>query len=106
MLGEKMDRHGVRVWLLNTGWTGGPFGVGSRIRLKDTRAMIRAAFAGQLDEVAYVREPVFGLAVPSECPGVDSALLLPQGTWPDPASYHAQAHGLKARFEANYAKFR
>lgn len=106
MLGEKMDRHGVRVWLLNTGWTGGPFGVGSRIRLKDTRAMIRAAFAGQLDEVAYVQEPVFGLAVPSECAGVDSALLLPQGTWSDPASYHAQAHGLKARFEANYAKFR
>ena len=91
MLGQKIARHGVTCWLVNTGWTGGPYGAGSRMKMAYTRATITAALAGKLDEVPFVPDPVFGVLVPLSCPGVPSEVLAPRGTWPDPAAYDAQA---------------
>ena len=105
LLGEKIERHGVRVWLVNTGWSGGPFGIGARMKLGYTRAMLHAAFEGRLDDVEYVTEPVFGLHVPTSCPGVPTELLQPRNTWSDPAAYDAKAAELKAKFDENYRKF-
>ena len=105
LLREKIERHGSKVWLVNTGWTGGPYGVGSRIKLRYTRAMLAAAFAGELDAVPYDIDPVFGLHVPTSCPGVPHELLTPRATWPDPTAYDAKAEELRAMFEANAAKF-
>ncbi len=105
MLGERIARHDVQCWLVNTGWTGGPYGVGHRMDLKSTRAMIRAALAGQLDTVPSRREPVFGLAVPKQAPGVPDALLDPRATWSDPAGYDAQAKKLTALFRKNFEQF-
>jgi phosphoenolpyruvate carboxykinase (ATP) len=105
LLGEKMVRHGARVFLLNTGWTGGPVGVGRRISLDATRTMVRAALAGALDDVPTYTDAVFGLHVPRHIPGVPEALLHPRATWPDPAAYDAQAQRLAARFEENYTRF-
>src|SRR5690606_16245175 len=70
MLGERLREHGSRVWLVNTGWTGGPYGVGHRMKLSYTRAMVRAALAGELDEVEMMQDPIFGLSIPRSCPGV------------------------------------
>src|SRR5467141_344276 len=84
LLGEKIARHGVQCWLVNTGWTGGPYGVGQRMRLALTRAMVRAALAGTLDRIPTAPEPVFGLEVPLQVPGAPDDLLLPRGTWRDP----------------------
>src|SRR6185295_3246443 len=78
MLGEKIARHGARVWLVNTGWTGGPYGVGSRMKIGYTRAMIHAALSGALDAVDYQNHPVFNLAVPRSCPGVPADVLNPR----------------------------
>jgi phosphoenolpyruvate carboxykinase (ATP) len=103
LLKEKIERHQVKVWLVNTGWTGGPYGVGERMKLRYTRAMLKAAFAGELDEVPYDVDPVFGLQVPASCPDVPAAVLQPRGTWADPDVYDAKAAELKARFDANYA---
>ena len=105
LLGQKIDRHGSRVWLVNTGWTGGPYGVGSRMKLAYTRAMIRAAFKGELDSVVFEQDPVFGLAVPTSCPGVPSEILMPRNTWSDPGAYDQTANELKAMFDANFQKF-
>ena len=105
LLREKIARHGAKVWLVNTGWTGGPYGVGARMRLRHTRAMLAAAFSGALDAVPYEIDPVFGLHVPTSCPDVPSDLLKPRDTWADPAAYDAAAEGLRAMFEANAAKF-
>lgn len=101
LLGEKIRQHGTTVWLINTGWTGGPFGVGHRISLAHTRALIQAALSGALDPdaVRYEAHPVFGLAVPTTCPQVPDALLDPRQTWSDGAAYDAQASELKARFD-------
>src|SRR5258707_9604846 len=85
MLGENIGRHGVQCWLVNTGWTGGPFGVGQRMKLPLTRAMGRAALTGQLDRTPTGREPAFGLTVPPDVPGVPADLLLPRRTRADPA---------------------
>ncbi len=101
----KIEQHDVKVWLVNTGWTGGPYGVGSRMKLGHTRAMLKAAFEGSLDEVDMVTEPVFGLHVPTSCPDVPSELLLPRSTWADPEQYDIRAAELKAKFDANSAKF-
>src|SRR5215211_969331 len=90
-LGERIARHGSRVWLVNTGWTGGPHGVGSRMKIAYTRAMIKAALSGQLDAVAYQRHPVFNIEIPTSCPGVPPDVLDPRGTWSDKAAYDAQA---------------
>jgi len=104
LLGKKIDKHGARVWLINTGWTGGPYGVGSRMKLKYTRAMIRAAFAGQLDGVAFETDPIFGLSIPTECPEVPSEVLNPRNTWSDKASYDESATKLNAKFQENHLK--
>lgn len=105
LLGRKLERHGSRVWLVNTGWTGGPYGVGSRMKLKYTRAMLQAAFRGELDEVETTIDPVFGLKVPNECPGVPSEVLHPRRTWGDAGAYDSQATKLRDMFAANHAKF-
>jgi phosphoenolpyruvate carboxykinase (ATP) len=106
MLGEKIARHGARVWLVNTGWTGGAFGTGSRMKLGYTRAMVRAALSGDLDRARYVRDPVFGLAIPVAVPEVPSHLLDPRRTWADPHAYDAQARKLAAMFNENFEQFR
>ena len=105
MLGEKIARHGARVWLVNTGWTGGPYGVGRRMKIGYTRAMIRAALAGKLDEVAYEKDPVFNLPIPASCPGVPAEVLNPRITWANGADYDAQAHKLARMFAENFKAF-
>jgi phosphoenolpyruvate carboxykinase (ATP) len=105
MLGELLKAHGSRVWLVNTGWSGGPYGVGSRMKLGHTRAMVRAALAGELDAARTERDPVFGLAVPQEVPGVPREVMNPRGTWKDPAAYDAQARKLAEMFRRNFEKF-
>jgi len=105
LLGEKIARHGVQCWLVNTGWSGGPYGVGQRIRLSLTRAMVRAALAGMLDRIPTAPDPVFGLEVPLQVPGVPDAVLLPRGTWTDPAAYDAQAARLSQMFRENFEQF-
>jgi phosphoenolpyruvate carboxykinase (ATP) len=104
-LGEKLDEHGATVWLVNTGWTGGRYGEGHRMPIGATRALLRAALAGELDEVEYRTDSVFGFEVPVEVPGVDAKLLDPRGTWADPAAYDAQAAELARMFTENFAKF-
>ena len=105
MLAEKIAKHGAQTWLVNTGWSGGPYGVGKRMKLAYTRAMVRAAVAGKLDAVPTQAEPVFGLAVPTAVPGVPSEVLMPRATWPDPAAYDKQAAELAARFRENFKRF-
>jgi len=105
MLGEKIARHGSKVWLVNTGWSGGPFGVGSRIRLAYTRAMLRAALHGALDSVPTQKDPVFGLEVPISCPDVPSEILSPRNTWSDGAAYDAKARELFTMFEDNFKRY-
>ena len=105
MLGEKIARHNAKVWLVNTGWTGGPYGTGSRIRIKDTRAMIRAALSGALDAVSYQKDPLFNLDIPTSCPGVPAAVLNPRGTWPRAADYDQRAGKLAQMFADNFKNF-
>jgi phosphoenolpyruvate carboxykinase (ATP) len=105
MLGEKIARHGARVWLVNTGWTGGAFGSGSRMKLAYTRAMVRAALSGQLDRARYTRDPVFGLEIPAAVPDVPPTLLDPRRTWSDPAAYDAQARKLAGMFRENFGHY-
>ena len=105
LLGAKMKEHKVNVWLVNTGWTGGPYGEGSRMKLKYTRAMITAALKGELNKVDYEKDPVFGLAIPKECPGVPSEILNPKNTWKDKSAYDAKANELASRFNKNFEKF-
>lgn len=103
LLGEKLRKHGSKVWLVNTGWSGGGPGVGSRMKLAYTRAMIRAAFAGSLTE--FETDPIFGLSVPKACPGVPSEILMPRNTWADKDAYDAKAKELLAMFTKNFQKF-
>jgi len=105
MLGERLERHGARVWLVNTGWTGGPYGVGSRMKLAHTRSMVSAALAGKLDAIDTMTDPVFGLAVPVNVPGVPGEVLQPRGTWADSAAYDAQAEKLVRMFRDNFAQY-
>ncbi len=105
MLGEKIARHDVRVWLVNTGWTGGPYGVGTRMKIAHTRGMIRAALSGALDSVAYERDPVFNLDIPTLCPGVPAEVLKPRDTWADGAGYDRQAAELARMFVENFETF-
>jgi phosphoenolpyruvate carboxykinase (ATP) len=106
MLGDKLDAHSdVSVWLVNTGWTGGPFGTGRRMPIAATRTLLDAALSGELDGVESRVDPTFGLEVPVEVPGVDSGLLDPRSTWADPVAYDARAAELAAMFRANFAKF-
>jgi phosphoenolpyruvate carboxykinase (ATP) len=105
MLSQKMKDADVKVWLINTGWTGGPYGIGSRMKLKYTRAMITAALNGELDDVEYVDHVVFGIAKPQTCPNVPSDFLNPRNTWEDKALYDIKAVELAQKFKANFAKF-
>jgi phosphoenolpyruvate carboxykinase (ATP) len=105
LLGKKIEEHGSRVWLVNTGWTGGPYGEGSRMKLGYTRAMVRAALAGELDGVETAEAPFFGLQVPTRVPGVPSEVLLPRETWQDPAAYDAKAAELAEAFRRNFEQF-
>jgi phosphoenolpyruvate carboxykinase (ATP) len=105
MLGEKITKHDSRVWLVNTGWTGGPHGVGERMKLQYTRAMLHAALEGKLDEVPTERDPIFGLELPLECPDVPSKILNPRATWSDPSAYDEQAKKLAAMFKENFTKY-
>ena len=105
MLGERIARHGARVWLLNTGWTGGAFGVGRRMAIGYTRAMIRAALSGALDHVGYERDAVFNVDVPTSCPDVPTEVLKPRNTWSSAADYDAQAARLAQMFNENFAAF-
>ena len=105
MLSKKMKDANVKVWLINTGWTGGPYGVGSRMKLKYTRAMITAALNGELDDVAYENHEVFGIAKPQTCPNVPSEILNPRNTWEDQELYDKKAIELAQKFKDNFAKF-
>jgi phosphoenolpyruvate carboxykinase (ATP) len=105
MLSKKMKDANVKVWLINTGWTGGPYGTGSRMKLKFTRAMITAALNGELDNVEYVDHKSFGIAIPQSCPNVPSEILNPRNTWEGQNLYDTKAVELAQKFKANFAKF-
>jgi phosphoenolpyruvate carboxykinase (ATP) len=105
MLGEKLQDHKVSCWLVNTGWVGGAFGVGHRMSLPHTRAMVQAVVDGKLDNVPVKPHPVFQVLVPASCPGVPDELLDPRGQWQDPAAYDDAAADLSARFRKNFLKF-
>lgn len=105
MLGEKIDEHGVQCWLVNTGWTGGAYGQGQRMKLAYTRRMVLAALSGELDAVPVQVDPVFGLQIPTKVEGVPAEVLLPRSTWSDPAAYDAQAARLAGMFRKNFERF-
>jgi len=105
LLGDKIERHGAKVWLVNTGWTGGPYGVGKRMKLGYTRRMIHAALDGELDNVRMVEEPNFGLLVPECVPDVPDEILMPRNTWADKEAYDAQAARLVTMFKENFKQF-
>ncbi len=105
MLGDLLHRHKSNVWLINTGWSGGPYGTGKRINLDYTRVIVNAALAGDLDRVKTQTDPVFGLAVPTEIEGVPAKVLNPRETWSDAAAYDAQAKKLAGMFRENFDKF-
>lgn len=105
MLGKKMTQHNVNVWMVNTGWTGGPYGVGSRTKLSYTRAMITAALEGKLDNVTYEAHPIFGMLMPTECPNVPHEILRPRNAWTDKDAYDAMAKNLAAQFVKNFEKY-
>ena len=105
MLGEKMDRYEVNVWLVNTGWTGGPYGVGSRINLEYTRAMITAALDGKLNDVGYRTHSIFGAEIPTTCPDVPGEVLSPRETWKDDKAFYQKANDLADKFIDNFKKF-
>lgn len=105
MLGDKLRESGARVWLVNTGWTGGPYGTGHRMKLQYTRAMVKAALAGELDEVDTVADPVFGLAIPTAVPHVPAEVLQPRNTWEDQEAYDAQAGRLAQMFRDTFERY-
>ena len=105
LLGKKVAEHGTDCWLVNTGWSGGGFGVGERMKIAYTRAMVNAALDGRLAEVATRVDPNFGVLVPEDCPGVPADVLDPRNTWKDKDAYDAAARHLRALFEENFAKF-
>ncbi|HRQ37959.1 MAG TPA: phosphoenolpyruvate carboxykinase [Chloroflexota bacterium] len=105
LLGKKIAEHNVQCWLVNTGWTGGPYGEGHRMKLAHTRATVNAALDGRLANVHYVTDPIFGLQIPTTCPGIPAEVLQPRQTWADPDAYDAQAHKLAAMFVENFKQF-
>ncbi|MFT7197059.1 MAG: phosphoenolpyruvate carboxykinase (ATP), partial [Marinoscillum sp.] len=100
------EQNEVNVWLINTGWTGGPYGVGSRIKLKYTRAMISAALSGVLENVGYRTHSIFGAQMPLTCPNVPNEILSPRETWKDDGAFYKKANELAAKFNSNFDKFR
>jgi phosphoenolpyruvate carboxykinase (ATP) len=105
MLGQLIDEHDAHTWLVNTGWTGGPFGVGERMKLKHTRRMVSAVLNGELEDVETRPDPFFGLAIPVHVEGVPDGVLQPRETWDDPSSYDEQAKKLVDMFRENFTKF-
>ncbi len=105
MLAERLEHHRVPVWLVNTGWTGGPYGTGERMAIDHTRNMVRAALKGELADVAFEEDPVFGTQVPLNVPGVPSDVLRPRDTWADPHAYDARARDLVGMFRANFESY-
>jgi phosphoenolpyruvate carboxykinase (ATP) len=105
MLGRRMQEHGSQCWLVNTGWFGGPYGVGARMKLPYTRAMVNAAIGGALDQVEFETDPAFGLTIPKSVPGVPAEFLHPRAAWKDKAAYDKTAADLAERFAKNFGKF-
>jgi len=106
LLGKKLEQHpDVKVWLINTGWSGGPYGVGNRMKLSYTRSMITAAMNGDLDQVSFQPHAVFGFDMPTSCPDVPSELLIPENTWADKNEYTKKAYELAAMFVKNFEKY-
>ncbi|MBT6093602.1 MAG: phosphoenolpyruvate carboxykinase [Rhodospirillaceae bacterium] len=105
LLGEKMAAHNAKCWLVNTGWSGGGYGVGERMKISFTRAMLNAALHGELDGVEFVADPNFGVLVPQSCPNVPTEILNPRNTWADKDAYDAQARHLTELFEKNFEQF-
>jgi phosphoenolpyruvate carboxykinase (ATP) len=106
LLGRKLDEHPhVEVWLVNTGWTGGPYGVGHRMPIQATRDLLHAALSGRLDSVEYRVDELFGLEVPVEVPGVERSLLDPRSTWSEPEAYDRKARELARMFRDNFERF-
>lgn len=105
LFGEKMEKHQVNVWLINTGWTGGSYGVGKRMKLSYTRAMITAALNGDLDNVSYRKHSVFGVSIPESCPNVPAEVLSPRATWSNKEAYDKKARELGAEFIKNFEKY-
>ena len=105
LLKRKIERYGVQCWLVNTGWVGGPYGVGKRISIRHTRALLNAALSGKLNNVEYTRDPVFGFLVPMECPRVPREVLSPSSSWGDEKEYDRRYKDLAMRFKENFAKF-
>jgi len=105
LLGKKMEQHKAACWLVNTGWSGGPYGVGARMKIQHTRAMIRAILNGTLANVPTNTDPIFGVQVPSSCPDVPAEVLQPRNTWADKDAYDKQARDLARRFNENFKKY-
>jgi phosphoenolpyruvate carboxykinase (ATP) len=105
LLEDLIAKHGANCWLVNTGWTGGAYGTGKRMSITHTRALLRAALAGELDTASYRTDPFFGLQIPEHVAGVPDEVLNPRTAWPDPAAYDAAAAALVKRFEGNFASF-
>ena len=105
VLARKIDDHRCRVWMINTGWTGGPYGIGTRIRIPYTRAMLNAALEGKLDGVEYAEDPIFGFEVPMSVPGVPSSVLIPRSTWDDEESFDREARRLAGMFARNFEAY-
>jgi phosphoenolpyruvate carboxykinase (ATP) len=105
LLGEKLARHGVHCWLVNTGWSGGPYGVGSRMKIGVSRAVVSAILSGALEKARFTPDPVFKVLVPDTCPGVPAEVLQPRLTWPDPAAYDAKARELAGLFKKNFETY-
>lgn len=106
LLGNKMKTHKVNVWLVNTGWSGGGFGVGQRMKLSYTRAMITAALTGELDKTAFKKHDIFGMEVPTACPNVPTEILDPRNTWADKNAYDEKANSLAHSFVKNFEKYK
>ncbi len=105
LLAERMKKHKADAWLVNTGWSGGPYGVGARMKLGYTRALIDAIHSGELAKIPTSEDPIFGLAVPKSCPGVPEQILTPKNTWKDPATYDEAARKLAFLFKENFTKY-
>ena len=105
LLGKKLEKHSVNVWLINTGWSGGPYGVGNRMKLSYTRAMITAALNGSLEKVKFETLPIFNLQMPTTCPNAPAEILNPRNTWKDKDAYDAKANDLAMSFNKNFEQY-
>ena len=105
LLSAKMAEHGATAWLINTGWSGGAYGVGNRMKIKYTRAMLNAALDGELNDVEYVADKRFGFEIPTSCPNVPADILIPRQTWEDGIAYDATADRLADMFNKNFERY-